>query len=130
MPLSHPNQKDYLEKEHKEQNKVHQPSDYNYNEAQTRKYLIDVLLKEVGWDITKPDAIEYEVSGMPKTYSSSSGIGYVDYVLWGDDGKPLGLVEAKNLTEAGGAIKEGAKKEDAEAIKTKLEEAGATVELK
>ena len=83
----------------KEQNKVHQPSDYNYNEAQTRKYLIDVLLKEVGWDITKPDAIEYEVSGMPKTYSSSSGIGYVDYVLWGDDGKPLGLVEAKRTTK-------------------------------
>ena len=42
----------------------------------------------------------------------------------------LGLVEAKNLTEAGGAIKEGAKKEEAEELKAKLEEAGATVELK
>lgn len=43
----------------------------------------------------------------------------------------LGLVEAKNLVE--GAPKEllkGAKKEDAEAAKAKLEEAGATVELK
>lgn len=79
----------------KEQNKPKQSKDYNYNEADTRKYFIDVLLKEVGWDITKPDAIEYEVSGMPKTYDNSSGIGFVDYVLWGDDGKPLGLVEAK-----------------------------------
>lgn len=42
----------------------------------------------------------------------------------------LGLVEAKNLTEAGGAIKEGAKKEEAEELKAKLEEAGASVELK
>jgi large subunit ribosomal protein L7/L12 len=42
----------------------------------------------------------------------------------------LGLVEAKNLTEAGGTIKEGLKKEEAEELKAKLEEAGATVELK
>ena len=42
----------------------------------------------------------------------------------------LGLVEAKNLTEAGGAIKEGVKKEEAEELKAKLEEAGATAELK
>ena len=42
----------------------------------------------------------------------------------------LGLVEAKNLTEAGGALKEGLKKEEAEELKAKLEEAGASVELK
>ena len=42
----------------------------------------------------------------------------------------LGLVEAKNLTEAGGAIKEGLKKEEAEELKAKLEEAGASVEVK
>ena len=41
----------------------------------------------------------------------------------------LGLVDAKNLTEAGGAIKENVSKEDAEALKTQFEEAGATVEL-
>lgn len=79
----------------KSQNKNAQIISYNYNEADTRKYFIDVLLKEVGWDITMPDAIEYEVMGMPKTYDNSSGKGYIDYVLWGDDGKPLGLVEAK-----------------------------------
>ncbi len=42
----------------------------------------------------------------------------------------LGLVEAKNLTEAGGNIKEALKKEEAEELKARLEEAGATVELK
>ena len=43
----------------------------------------------------------------------------------------LGLKEAKDLVEAGGkAVKEGADKAEAEEIKKKLEEAGATVELK
>lgn len=43
----------------------------------------------------------------------------------------LGLKEAKDLVEsAPAAVKEGVKKEEAEEIKTKLEEAGATVELK
>ncbi len=43
----------------------------------------------------------------------------------------LGLKEAKELVEAGGKpVKEGASKDEAEEIKKKLEEAGATVELK
>ena len=42
----------------------------------------------------------------------------------------LGLKEAKDLAEAGGMVKEGASKEDAEKFKKELEAAGATVELK
>ena len=42
----------------------------------------------------------------------------------------LGLKEAKDLTEAGGVVKEGASKEDAEKMKKDLEGAGATVEVK
>ena len=42
----------------------------------------------------------------------------------------LGLKEAKDLVEAGGKVKEGASKADAETLKKKLEEAGAKVELK
>jgi large subunit ribosomal protein L7/L12 len=42
----------------------------------------------------------------------------------------LGLKEAKDLVEAGGKVKEAANKADAEAVKKKLEEAGAKVELK
>ena len=42
----------------------------------------------------------------------------------------LGLKEAKDLVEAGGKVKEGANKDEAEELKKQLEEAGATVELK
>ena len=42
----------------------------------------------------------------------------------------LGLKEAKDLVEAGGKVKEGATKADAEALKKKLEDVGAKVELK
>ena len=43
----------------------------------------------------------------------------------------LGLKEAKDLVEAGGkAVKEAVNKDEAEAVKKKLEEAGAEVELK
>ena len=42
----------------------------------------------------------------------------------------LGLVEAKNLVEAGGKVKEGVNKADAEAVMKKLVDAGAKVELK
>ena len=72
-----------------------QPDDHDYSEAETRRYLIDVDLRRAGWDLDKPNVIEYEVQGMPNT----QGVGYVDYVLWGDDGKPLGLVEAKSTTK-------------------------------
>ena len=42
----------------------------------------------------------------------------------------LGLKEAKDLTEAGGTVKEGASKDDAAKFKKDLEAAGATVEVK
>lgn len=67
------------------------PDGHDYNEAETRDEFIDQLLHEAGWALGGADDLEFEVSGMP----NSQGLGYVDYVLWGDDGKPLGLVEAK-----------------------------------
>jgi type I restriction enzyme, R subunit len=67
------------------------PDTHDYNEAETRDRFIDLLLKESGWTLDRPDDIEFEVQGMPNEH----GVGYVDYVLWGADGKPLGLVEAK-----------------------------------
>jgi large subunit ribosomal protein L7/L12 len=42
----------------------------------------------------------------------------------------LGLVEAKGLADNGGNVKENVSKADAEEIKTKLTEAGATIEIK
>ncbi len=69
-----------------------QADTHNYSEAETRDYFIDLLLREAGWVFTKPgEDTEYPVTGMP----NESGEGFVDYVLWGDDGKPLGLNEAK-----------------------------------
>ena len=41
----------------------------------------------------------------------------------------LGLKEAKEIADNGGAVKEGLAKEEAEALKAQFEEAGATVEL-
>ena len=65
------------------------------SEAETRRRYIDLSLKECGWDNLRDGyELEYEVSGMPLS-TNPSGIGYVDYVLWGDDGLPLALIEAK-----------------------------------
>lgn len=64
---------------------------HDYSETETRDYFIDLLLKEAGWPLDQSRDREFEVTGMP----NEEGKGYVDYVLWGDDGKPLGLVEAK-----------------------------------
>ena len=67
----------------------------NIPESVTRKVYIDILLKEAGWDnLREGYELEYEVVGMPKNINRS-GLGYVDYVLWGDDGLPLAVVEAK-----------------------------------
>jgi type I restriction enzyme R subunit len=79
---------------------------HDYDEAATRDAFIDVLLREVGWTLTKPGHdTEFPVTGMP----SESGQGFVDYVLWGDDGKPLGLVEAKRTRRDPAAGKQQAK---------------------
>ena len=73
-----------------------QPDTHDYSEAETRKAFIDVLLKEAGWNLDPAIHFEVEVTGMP----NNEGIGYVDYVLWGDDGKPLALIEAKRTTKS------------------------------
>ena len=89
------------------------PDDHDYNEAETRDRYIDKLLKEAGWPLDQTRDREFPVAGMPNRSLSlrescsedehsfrgakgdNDGQGFVDYVLWGDDGKPLGLVEAK-----------------------------------
>ena len=70
------------------------PDTHDYDEATTRSLIIDALLKEAGWPLEHPEDREFEVIGMPAP-NGGDGRGFVDYVLWGDDGKPLGLVEAK-----------------------------------
>jgi len=67
------------------------PDDHDYSEETTRDLWIDMLLREAGWPLDQARDREYEVAGMP----NAKGLGYVDYVLWGNDGKPLALIEAK-----------------------------------
>lgn len=66
---------------------------HDYDEAATRDTFIDLLLAEAGWPLDEPRDREFEVSGMPN--NSPGGAGFVDYVLWGADGLPLAVVEAK-----------------------------------
>ena len=74
-----------------------------FTEDETRKLFIDIMLKEAGWDIltekglvaAEKACIEIKVEGMPK----GSGIGYADYVLYGKDGKPLAVIEAKRTSK-------------------------------
>ncbi len=63
--------------------------DYNFNidnisEFETRKRYIDIELKSLGWDFNRDIREELEVRGMP----NDTGLGYADYVLFGDNGKP------------------------------------------
>lgn len=76
----------------------------DYSEAETRKLFIDLLLEEAKWEVLDKEGaivpskacIEIEVTGMP----NSAGVGYVDYVLFGANGKPLAVVEAKRTTKS------------------------------
>lgn len=70
------------------------------SEAKTRKLYIDTLLQDAGWrNLTAGRELEYQVSGMP-TSTNPSGVGYADYVLWGKNGKPLAVIEAKKTMVA------------------------------
>lgn len=79
---------------------AHNPTEIS--EAETRRIYIDLLLKEAGWKVVDTEGIivsgkaciEIEVDGMP----NPSGKGYVDYVLFGDNGLPLAVIEAKRTS--------------------------------
>ena len=76
------------------------------SEQETRLQLIDPKLMMAGWDVLTSKhiieknkaCIETPVTGMPITTENLSGNGFVDYVLFGDNGLPLALVEAKRST--------------------------------
>ena len=72
----------------------------HFDEATTRKRLIDKQLLSAGWKVdphggnTAEVSLEVEVSHQP----TASGTGYADYVLWDDNGKPLAVIEAKKTS--------------------------------
>lgn len=85
------------EKEQHKQERTFQPEDLS--EFQTRKVYIDVDLKLMGWKFSGPDADvqeEYPVEGMAGVVGQ---MGYCDYVLFGKDGLPLAVVEAKRTSK-------------------------------
>jgi len=72
-----------------QQTYVQKPLDLS--EYKTRKLYIDFMLADAGWQEGKDWINEFELPGMP----NKSELGYADYVLFGDDGRPLALLEAK-----------------------------------
>lgn len=73
------------------------------SEAETRRRYIDLMLREAGWDVLETEGdiqsgkacVEVEVEGMPNKEKK----GYADYVLFGADGNPLAVVEAKRTSK-------------------------------
>ena len=85
------------EKETKQETRHFVPDDLS--EFKTRKIYIDVDLKSMGWKFDGTDADvweEYEVSDMAGVLGQK---GYADYVLFGRDGLPLAVIEAKRSSK-------------------------------
>ena len=74
-----------------EQQQTYVPKPLDLSEYKTRKLYIDTMLTDAGWTEGKDWLNEVELPGMP----NKSEVGYADYVLYGDDGRPLAVVEAK-----------------------------------
>ncbi|MCW3808064.1 DEAD/DEAH box helicase family protein [Plebeiibacterium marinum] len=83
--------------ERKERNQPIALPPEQYSESETRSLYIDVMLQEAGWNPEAINTTEYRVIGMPKSVNPT-GKGYVDYVLWGNNGLPLAVIEAKKAS--------------------------------
>ena len=92
----------YADEEAIEDNTPVQEIALDISEAETRRLYIDLMLKEAGWEVLDTEGaiqpskacIEVEVEGMP----NNEGVGYCDYVLFGSNGLPLAVVEAKRTS--------------------------------
>ena len=74
-----------------EQLPTYVPKPLDLSEYETRKIYIDAMLLDAGWTEGQDWLNEVPLTGMP----SKSGEGRADYVLYGGDGKPLAVLEAK-----------------------------------
>ena len=74
-----------------EQQQTYVPKPLDISEYKTRKIYIDAMLEDAGWVEGKDWINEYEIPGMP----NKSEVGYADYVLMGEDGRILAIIEAK-----------------------------------
>jgi large subunit ribosomal protein L7/L12 len=102
------------------------------------KELVDAMKEAYGIDPTAvavaqaPQAEVAEAAGPSKVTVTltAAGTNKIQVIKLIRDITGLGLKEAKDVADNGGAVKEGISPEEANEIKTKLEEAGATVEVK
>lgn len=85
------NLRDELTARRSEQHPNYNPKPLDKTEYETRKQYIDVMLEDAGWVKGKDWLDEVELPGMP----NKSELGYADYVLFADNGKPLAVIEAK-----------------------------------
>ena len=83
--------KEKLTSKREKQQPNYVPKPLDISEFKTRKVYIDTMLIDAGWTEGKDWINEYELPGMP----NKSEVGFADYVLFGDDGKPLAVIEAK-----------------------------------
>ncbi len=83
--------KEELTARRNEQQQAYVPKPLDLTEYQTRKFYIDAMLVDAGWIEGQNWINEVELVGMP----NSAGVGYADYVLYGDDGRALAVIEAK-----------------------------------
>ena len=83
--------KDELTARRAEQQQTYVPKPLDLSEYKTRKIYIDFMLQDAGWTEGKDWLNEVELPGMP----NKSEVGFADYVLYGDDGRPLAVIEAK-----------------------------------
>lgn len=83
--------KEQLTQRREEQHQTYVPKPLEISEYKTRKLYIDAMLQDAGWVERKNWLNEVKLPGMP----NKSETGYADYVLYGDDGKALAIVEAK-----------------------------------
>ena len=91
------NENQTLRKENEEKRKINEKErEYKIDEiseAETRKRYIDLIIENEGWTIGEDCIPEVEISGI----ATPSGKGKADYVLYGDNGVPLAVIEAKKL---------------------------------
>ena len=91
------NENQTLRKENEEKRKINEKErEYKIDEiseAETRKRYIDLIIENEGWTIGEDCIQEVEISGV----TTPSGKGKADYVLYGDNGVPLAVIEAKKL---------------------------------
>ena len=100
------------------------------------KELVDAMKEEFGVDpsavavAAAPAAVEETGPSKADVVLTAAGANKLAVIKIIKEVTGLGLKEAKEIADNGGAVKEGLAKEEAEALKAQFEEAGATVELK